>query len=97
MKTQFARGLFIKNDDNGNPCYVGNTVKVKVGEGTIPNNHTWDDRGEIPLEAKEYEGTLVLLKSKGVMIRLPNNEYIKPNLTDKGYRKWNWKLIKENV
>lgn len=96
MKTQFAKGLFIRNDDNGRPCCVGDTVKVKVGEGTIPNDHSWGDRGEVSLQEQEYEGTLVLLKSKGVQIRLNDGTYIKPNLTDKGYRIWVWELIKSN-
>ena len=91
MKTQFGKGLFIKNDDNGNPCHIGDIVRVKVSGG----ESTWNDL-DVPLNDAEYEGVLVLLKSKGVYIRLNNGYYIQPRLTKNSMRKWEWELIKSN-
>ena len=95
MKEQFAKGLFIKNDDNGVPCYVGDTVKVSVGEGEIKYPTEWDEQEDGQyLEPEEYTGILVLLKSKGVVVRCLNGSYIQPALTKNSLRKWKWELLK---
>ena len=91
MKTQFGEGLFIKNDDNGHPCCIGDTVRVKVGKGI----HFIEDH-KIDLPEAEYEGILVLLKSKGVRIHTYNGLYIRPAFTKSSIRKWTWELIKSN-
>ena len=93
MKEQFAKGLFIKNDDNGVPCYVGDTVKVSVGEGKMPHND-YDPEYLQTIPPKSYTGILVLLKSKGIAVRCLNDGYIQPRLTKNSLRKWEWELLK---
>ena len=97
MKEQFAKGLFIRNDDNGNPCHVGDIVKVTVGEGKLIYVSEWDDHDrDTPLESETFTGTLVLLKTKGVAIRQNDGSYIFPALTKNSIKKWKWELIKSN-
>ena len=95
MKEQFAKGLFIRNDDNGNPCHVGDIVEVSVEEGKSLYNDWEGDYTRI-LPAESFIGTLVLLKTKGVAIRQNNGSYIFPKLTKNSIRKWKWELIKSN-
>ena len=91
---QFADGLFIKNDDNGKPCHIGDNIKVIVEEGNM-----YEEGGGYGgyaggcLPEDEYIGILVLLKSKGVAIRLWNGNYIFPRLTNKSIRKWKWERL----
>jgi hypothetical protein len=88
MKEQFAKGLFIRNDEEGHPCRVGDIVEVTYDSWQF-NDFTeeWVFHGEI-----SSMGILCLLKSRGIQIRQFNGCYIKPNLTNLG-RKWKWKLI----
>jgi len=92
-RKEFAEGVFILNDKNGKPCCVGDKVKVKVGKGRTDiflNDESYFSN----LPEKTYIGTLVLLKSKGVAVRLDNGNYIFPRLTNNSIRKWEWELIK---
>jgi len=91
MKKQFGKGLFIRNDDNGNPCHVGDIVKVTVGEGIA----TGDDYS-FDLDSESFIGTLVLLKAKGVAIRKNDGSYVFPKLTKSSIREWEWELVKSN-
>ena len=59
---QFADGLFIKNDDNGKPCRIGDNIKVIVEEGNMYAEGGGYAGGYLPED--EYIGILVLLKSK---------------------------------
>ena len=88
---QFADGLFIKNDDNGKPCHIGDNIKVVVEEGNMYEEGGGYAGGYLPED--EYIGILVLLKSKGVAIRLGNGDYIFPRLTNKSIRKWKWERL----
>jgi hypothetical protein len=94
MKEQFAKGLFIRNDEEGHPCRVGDVVEVTRGAMKFESYNLSDDEGTIVnIDECSYRGILCLLKSKGVCVRLINSEYIKPNLTNLGLAKWKWKLI----
>lgn len=92
---QFADGLFIKNDDNGKPCHIGDNIKVIVEEGNMYEEGGGYAGGYAGgyLPEDEYIGILVLLKSKGVAIRLWNGNYIFPRLTNKSIRKWKWERL----
>jgi hypothetical protein len=91
-KKEFVEGVLIKNDDNGKPCRVGDKVKVSVEEGILHDPYHNGDGRYFP--AGEYTGILVLLKSKGIAVRLDNGNYIFPRLTNTSFRKWKWELIK---
>ena len=90
MKEIFGKGLFIRNDENRNPCRIGDVVKVTVPKMEF---NGWEEKW-IQIGEHSYEGILCLLKSKGVQIRLSGGNYIKPHTTNMGYQKWKWKLIK---
>jgi len=91
MKVIFAKGLFIKNDDNGNPCNVGDIVQVTRPEMNW-SNLSDDLDHQIHRDEEIWTGILCLLKSRGVQIKTSTG-YIKPNLTNRGYNTWKWKLI----
>ena len=97
MKKLFAEGLFIHNDDNGNPCCIGDTIKL-----TRPyiEYKEFDDEGGFgairKIPEKSWSGELVLLISKGVMLRVGKG-YISPKFTSKGYNTWKWELIQKAV
>lgn len=89
------KGIFVKNDINGNPMYVGDKVRVTRGKiHFTEETDYYDDFGArvVDVPAETWEGEIVLLLSKGIRIRT-NGEYIHPNLTDKGYVKWIWEKL----
>jgi len=92
MKEQFAKGLFIRNDEEGHPCRVGDVVEVTHNNWQF-NDYTeeWVNHGELC-----SRGILVLLKSRGIRIRMLNGEYVAPNIEKSGKANWKWKLIESN-
>lgn len=93
-RKQFAKGLFILNDKDGNPLHVGDRVKVTRAEMSFEGaGPPWsDDPNLVELPEEEWKGTLVLLKSKGVAVRTIGG-YIQPGLTSMGYAKWTWEKL----
>ena len=90
-KLPFGQGLFIRKDDFGNDCCVGDRVEVIRPEMSIPHEdwrgeETWKEISE-----QTFTGTLVLLKSRGVRIKLNTGlgtEYIKPPITNRSRNIW---------
>jgi len=101
-KEVFAKGLFIRKDVSGIDCCVGDYVRVTQPAFTIRKaeyiGEDYNEGGGCLFEKKEieektYEGTLLLLKSRGVVIKLNTGEYITPKLTDKARNPWKWEKI----
>ena len=93
-KQPFGYGLFIRNDDSGNPCCIGDRVEVIRPKMIIENEDTLS--GEIAIEETIFTGILVLLKSKGVRIKLDTGrgtEYIKPPITNRSRNIWKWRKL----
>ena len=98
LKSLFGFGLFIHKDDFGQPCCIGDQVEVIRPAMKIPSEEILDGFVEIP-EAT-FTGTLVLLKSKGVMLRLTEGipyilgrQYIKPPITNHSRNIWKWRKL----
>ena len=101
MRNEFGKGLFIKNDINGFPCNIGDTIRVTRPDLSF---ETGED-SHIDIDEKSWIGILCLLKTRGIRIRTYSlspkgkriTEYIKPNLTNLGYNIWKWELIKSEL
>jgi hypothetical protein len=94
VKVPFAQGLFIRKDDFGKDCFIGDTVEVIRPAMEIPTETNLDGFIEIPEQT--FTGTLVLLKTKGVLIKNSKSigsTYIKAPLTNHSRNKWTWRKI----
>lgn len=91
MKQIFGKGLFIRNDENGNPCRIGDVVKVTRSAMSF-SGRKYEEDGWVNIDEQSWSGILCLLKSKGVMVRFSRG-YVKPNITNLGLAKWKWELI----
>jgi hypothetical protein len=104
VKEIFAKGLFIRKDKYGLDCCVGDLVCVTCPEFTIEKLDkdpivyeinpipVFRKQNKIFIEAHTYEGQLLLLKSKGVIIKTSTG-YITPKLTDKARNPWVWEKM----
>ena len=82
-KELFCEGVFIKNDINNVPCCIGDKIKV-----TRPTFYNQDEYFPETI----YYGTLVLLKSKGIMLRFDNGGYYRLTLTNQARNPLKWEL-----
>jgi hypothetical protein len=95
LKPLFGFGLFIRKDDFGNDCCVGDIVEVIRPEMQIPED-SWEGSKITTIPEVIFTGTLVLLKSQGVRIRLNTGigtEYIKPPITNRSRNIWKWRKL----
>lgn len=94
MKTKqlWGEGLFVCNDDNGNPCHIGDTVRITRPEFSWGSWEEDEDRKFAP--AIDDTGILILRKSKGVCVKLSNGCVLYPKFTKGCYKPMKWELIK---
>jgi hypothetical protein len=86
------RSIFVKNDINNVPLYVGDKVRVTRKRMMWATFTPEDYEVDIDIPEQAWEGEIVLLLSKGISVRC-GKEYIHPNLTNNGYRKWIWEKL----
>jgi len=90
----FGYGLFIRKDDFGQDCFIGDKVEVIRPAMEIPTEENFD--GFVELPEQTFTGTLVLLKSRGVLIKLSTGKgtnYVKAPLTNHSRNKWKWRKL----
>lgn len=98
MREIFGKGLFIRKDKDGNDCCIGDRVEITRPEFTIKNDNYGDNDDDFfvsssrTIEESIFEGTLILLKSKGVMIKTEDG-YRKVPTTDNSRVKRIWKKL----
>lgn len=89
--------VFVKNDVNGNPLFVGDKVRVTRERVHFTEETEYEVNRVVNVPAKTWEGEIALLFSRGIMIRLPKEgnhiTYIKPNLGNTGLVKWTWEKL----
>ncbi len=98
---QFAHGVFLRNDDFGAPLFVGDRVAITRKEQLIKEEvyPDWDNKrfitNHIRIDAKTDVGTLVLWKSKELMLKHDRTgSYMKIQLgTRHPYVKREWRKL----
>ncbi len=95
-KQIFGQGLFIRKDDFGHDCCIGDKVEVVRPEMEIPED-TWEGAKITIVPERTFTGTLVLLKTRGVLIRCDGHTYItvyvKAPLTNRSLNIWKWRKL----
>lgn len=89
IKPVLCSGLFIRKDITGKEVKVGDIVKVTRPTMEFENN----DEEHVVLDKESWIGQVVLLKSRGILIKTKSSGYIKAPLTDKSRNIWKWELI----
>jgi len=90
--TKLCQGLFIRNDKNGNPIHVGDTVKVTRPAFILEEDYNTGD--QINISSDSWSGKLKVILSQGLVIH-HRGGYRKVDSTDNTYLKWTWELIKK--
>jgi len=62
-------GIFVRNDVNGRPVYIGDTVKIFTPAQTISQDAEEIGTYNTDVEEHTMTGTLILRLSKGLMLR----------------------------
>ena len=94
----WGKGLFVKNDKNGHPIHVGDTVKVTRHATTFIQAANFPYQLEsktVELKEEIYTGKVILRRSTGVSVRIEANYIITPKLTNRSNVKWTWELVDE--
>lgn len=88
----FGYGLFIRKDDFGQDCFIGDHIEITYPKMYFNNMmEKWERKEDIT-----FTGTLVLLKSKGVLIRSDKTnslKYFKPVLAKSSVRINKWRKL----
>jgi hypothetical protein len=95
MKTPTGVGIFVRKDKNGIPCYIGDTISVKVPQVKYEHDgykSKWVVKGH-----RNYTGVLILRLSSGIHLKQENNKlFNRLKLTDNCHNPQEWTLIKHS-
>lgn len=93
-KKLFGEGLFIVHDKDGAPIYIGDHVKATRGAMEFEKyDQEWGPQ-TVEIEEETWTGVMVLLKSKGVALRV-GKSYIFPKLTNRGHATWTLEKLRK--
>jgi hypothetical protein len=91
---EFCEWVFVKNDIYGNPCHIGDTIKITQPRIQFRKFYENDTYEYIDVPEKTFEGTLVILKSKGLMLRFDDGTYRHITSTNHARNPLKWELLK---
>lgn len=93
-KQIFCEGTFIKKDIHGKDCHVGDRLKI-----TRPRIYFKRDVDTgwgyeiVDLKERKLVGTLVLLKTKGLHLKLDEGGYYHLTITDRARNPLKWERL----
>ena len=96
VKTIFGQGLFIRKDDFSRDCCIGDKVEVIRPAMVIEHDVDFDNKEDVEIPEHTFTGTLVLLKTRGVLVKLNTGKgtnYVKAPLTNRSRNLWKWRKL----